>query len=95
MKMIRMKKTFYIVFVLGIALSFVFTFYTQDLSKGAGATITGYGLPLPWLERITLIVPDSPSSYSLYWSGIGLLADICFWTVLIGIVVKIYYQFKK
>ena len=90
-----MKKIYYIMFVLGIILSFISTIYTQDLTEGVGATIIGYGLPLPWLERITIVVPDSTSSYSLYWNGIGLLADICFWTVLMGIILTVYYRYKK
>lgn len=78
----------------GVIITLVSGLYTQDLSKGAGATITGYGLPLTWLEKTVIVVPGSPTSYSLSWYGLGLLADIACWSVLMVVVYLLYDRLK-
>jgi hypothetical protein len=79
----------------GIVISLVSAVYSQDMTVGLGASITGYGLPLLWLKKVTVIVPGTPETYSLYDSGLYLLADIVFWTIIAAIIYVVYKQVKK
>ena len=81
--------------VCGIDLALLSALYAQDMTVGLGASITGYGLPWLWLEKVTYIVPGSPDSYSLYSSGLHLLADIIVWTIIVAVVYFVYKQIKK
>jgi hypothetical protein len=65
------------------------------MTVGLGASITGYGLPLLWLEKVTVIVPGTPETYSLYGSGLNLLADIVFWTIIAEVIYVVYTHIKK
>lgn len=69
--------------------------YSQDMSPGLGATITGYGLPWLWLKSEIIIVPGAPNEFSLYNSGLYLLADIVVWTVIVAAIYLVYKQLKK
>lgn len=53
--------------------------YAQDLSL-PGASVIGYGLPLSWLRKVTIVYPGSPTRYSL--SVESLLLDIGFWSLM-------------
>jgi hypothetical protein len=77
----------------GIIISLVSGLYSQDLSVGVGATKIGYGFPLHWVEKTTIVVPDAPTTFSLYW--LGLLADITSWTLITGAAYTAYKQTKK
>jgi hypothetical protein len=81
--------------ICGIAITLLTLLYSQDMTVGLGATITGYGLPLLWLKKVTLIVPGTPEEYSLYGSGLYLLADIVFWIIIVAIIYLVYEHFKK
>jgi len=48
-----------------------------------------------WLKKVTVIVPGTPETYSLYGSGLYLLVDIVFWTIIAAIIYLIYKQAKK
>lgn len=89
----NIKRVTVVSFLLGILVSLVSGLYTQDLSKGAGARITGYGFPLSWLEQITIVSPGSPSSYSLPWYGLGLLIDTVIWSIVIRVFYALYHKF--
>jgi hypothetical protein len=67
-------KTILLVIVSGVIVALLSALYSQDMTVGLGASITGYGLPLLWLETVTVIVPGEPTTYSLYNSGLSLLA---------------------
>ena len=87
------KRAYLLYFMIGVIVSLVSGLYTQDLTKGAGALVTGYGLPLPWLEKITIVSPGSPTNYSL--RTLGLVVDTIFWSVLIGIAYTFYRKVTK
>lgn len=88
-------KPILMVIVCGIIVALLSTLYSQDMTVGLGATIIGYGLPLPWLEKVTVIVPGEPENYSLYNYGLSLLADILFWTLIVAVIYVVYMQLKK
>ena len=79
----------------GPILSLISTLYTQDLTTRLGAAVTGYGLPTPWLEQTTPIAIGALSRYSLSWYGLGLLADIIFWSTIVRIVHYLYKHLGK
>jgi len=79
----------------GIAISLLSALYSADMTVGLGASTTGYGLPLLWLEKVSMVVPGTPTTYSLYGSGLSLLADIVFWTIIAAIIYLVYKQVKK
>ena len=88
-------KTILLLIICGIVISLLSAVYSTDMTVGLGASITGYGLPLLWLKKVTVIVPGTPDTYSLYESGLHLLADIAFWTIIAAIIYLIYKQAKK
>ena len=88
-------KTILLLIVCGIVIALVSAVYAQDMTVGLGATITGYGLPMLWLKKVTYIVPGTPEEYSLYGSGLYLLADIVFWIIIVAIIYFAYRLVKK
>jgi hypothetical protein len=88
-------KTILLLIICGIIIALLTAVYSQDMTVGLGATITGYGLPWLWLKKVTIIVPGTPDEFSLYDSGLYLLADIIFWTVIVAIIYVVYKQLKK
>jgi len=88
-------KTILLLIICGIVISLLSAVYSTDMTVGLGASITGYGLPLLWLEKVNIVVPGNPDTYSLYGSGLSLLADIVFWTIIAAIIYLIYKQVKK
>ena len=84
-----------IIIVCGMVLALVSVLYSQNMTVGLGAKITGYGLPWLWLEKVTTIVPGNPESYSLYGSGLNLLADTAFWIIIVAITYFVYLLIKK
>jgi hypothetical protein len=81
--------------ICGVAVALLSALYSQDMTVGLGASITGYGLPLLWLEKVVVIYPGNPTTYSLYGSGLYLLADIVIWTIIVAIIYLLYKQIKK
>ena len=88
-------KTILLLIIFGIIIALLTAVYSQDMTVGLGATITGYGLPWLWLKKVTIIVPGTPDEFSLYAYGLYLLADIIFWTVIVAIIYVVYKQLKK
>ena len=88
-------KPILLVIICGVAVALLSVMYSQDMTVGLGASITGYGLPLLWLKKVSLVVPENPTTYSLYGSGLYLLADIAFWTIIAAIIYIAYKQVKK
>jgi ribose/xylose/arabinose/galactoside ABC-type transport system permease subunit len=88
-------KTILLLIVCGIVIALLSAVYAQDMTVGLGATITGYGLPMLWLKKVTYIVPGTPEEYSLYGSGLYLLADIVFWIIIVAIIYFAYKLVKK
>jgi hypothetical protein len=84
-----------LILVCGVVLTLLSFLYSQDMTVGLGATIIGHGLPLLWLKKVTTIVPGSPETYSLYGSGLNLLADVAFWSIIVAITYFVYLQIKK
>lgn len=87
--------TILLLIVCGIIIALASALYSQDMTVGLGATITGYGLPMLWLKRVTYIVPGTPDDYSLYGSGLYLLVDIVFWIIIVAIIYLAYKMVKK
>jgi hypothetical protein len=79
----------------GIAITLLTVLYSADMTVGLGASITGYGLPLLWLKKVTYVVPGTPDEYSLYGPGLYLLADIVFWIIIVAVIYLVYKQIKK
>ncbi len=88
-------KPILLVIICGVAIALLSAVYSADRTVGLGASITGYGLPLLWLKKVSIVVPGNPTTYSLYGSGLDLLADIAFWTIIAAIIYLIYKQVKK
>jgi len=88
-------KRILLMIVCGMILALISVVYSQDMTVGLGATITGYGLPLLWLQKVTIIVPGSPETYSLCGSGLNLLVDVAFWSIIVAIAYFVYLQIKK
>ncbi|WGM89854.1 MAG: hypothetical protein IAX21_03905 [Candidatus Bathyarchaeota archaeon] len=88
-------KTVLLMLVGGVILALMSALYSQDMTVGLGATITGYGLPWLWLEKVTTIVPGSPETFSLYGSGLNLLGDIAFWSIIVAVTYFVYLQIKS
>ena len=88
-------KAILILITCGIILALLSALYSQDMTVGLGASITGYGLPKLWLEKVTYIVPGTPDKYALYDSGIWLLVDVLFWIVIVAITYITYKIIKK
>jgi hypothetical protein len=93
---IKMKaKPILLIILSGIAVGLLSAVYSQDLTVGMGASITGYGWPILWLKKVSIVVPGNPTTYSLYGSGIYLLVDIVFWVIIVAIVYAVYRQIRK
>jgi ribose/xylose/arabinose/galactoside ABC-type transport system permease subunit len=88
-------KTMLLLIICGIVLALLSALYSQDMTVGLGANLTGYGLPTLWLKKVTYIVPGTPDEYSLYDSGLWLLVDIVFWIVIVAIAYFAYRLVKK
>jgi ribose/xylose/arabinose/galactoside ABC-type transport system permease subunit len=88
-------KTILLLIICGIVIALLSFVYSQDMTVGLGAAITGYGLPMLWLKKVTYIVPGTPDDYSLYDSGLWLLADIVFWIIIVTIIYYAYKMVKK
>jgi len=88
-------KTILLLIICGIVIALLSAVYSQDMTVGLGAAITGYGLPMLWLKKVTYIVPGTPDDYSLYDSGLWLLADIVFWIIIVTIIYYVYKMVKK
>lgn len=89
------KKIVLLLIVCGIVLALLSALYSQDMTVGLGASITGYGLPWLWLEKVTYVVPGATDNFSLYGSGLYLIVDIIVWTIVAAIVYFVYKQLKK
>jgi len=75
------------VLVSGCIATLISGFYTSDLTHGVGAHVAGYGFPLSWLTKSTIVYPGNPTSYSL--SLESLLLDTAFWSLIIGIPIAV------
>jgi hypothetical protein len=88
-------KPILLITVCGVAVGLLSAVYSLDVTVGVGASITGYGLPMLWLKKVSVIYPGNPTTYSLYGSGIYLLADIAFWIIIVAIIYAVYWQIWK
>lgn len=88
-------KTILLLIICGIIIALLSSLYSQDMTVGLGASITGYGLPMLWLKKVTYVVPGTPDEYSLYDSGLWLLVDIIFWIIIVAVIYFAYKMVKK
>ncbi len=88
-------KAIVLVIIFGVTITLLTALYSADMTVGVGASITGYGLPLLWLKKETIIVPGMPEEFSLNESGLYLIADLIFWIIIAAIVYIIYKQATK
>ena len=88
-------KEIVLIIVCGAAITLLTALYSADLTVGLGASITGYGLPLLWLKKVTYVVPGTPEEFSLNESGLNLLADLVLWNVIVVVIYIVYNQVKK
>ena len=78
-----------VILVSGPVATLISGLYTQDLSL-IGVSVTGYGLPLSWLRKATIVYPGSPTRYSL--SVESLLLDILFWSLIATLLAVMVYR---
>jgi len=74
----------------GLLSSLASGLYTRDLTPPppfVGGVETGYGFPLTWLKKVTIVYPGSPTNYSLSLSGF--LADFALWSLLMGVLAAV------
>jgi len=71
------RKLLQLSLILGIITTLISAFRTVDLTHGEGATILGYGSPLSWLQKTTIVYPGSPTTWDVLWPG--LFADVIIW----------------
>ncbi len=76
-----------IIFVSGLIATLISGLYAQDLSR-IGVSVTGYGLPLSWLRKVTIVYPGSPTRYSFSFESFVL--DILFWSLIATLAVIAY-----
>ena len=88
-------KIILLLIVCGVIIALLSALYSQDMTVGLGASITGYGLPWLWLEKVAIVVPGNPETFSLYNSGLNLLGDIAFWTMIVAVTYFLYVQIRK
>jgi len=88
-------KQIMLIILCGVAVALLSALYSQDLTVGMGASITGYGLPMLWLKKVSIIYPGNPTTYSLYGFGSILLADIAFWIIIVAIIYSVFRQIRK
>jgi len=50
---------------------------------------------LPWLQKLSIDVPEAPTVYILIWEELGFLANAIFWAVIAAFLHKSYKRFKK
>jgi hypothetical protein len=66
--------------------------YSRNISNVLGVDKIGYGLPLSWLQKSSMVYPNSPIQYSL--SSENFIADAVFWSLVIGIPILLYKSYK-
>jgi hypothetical protein len=88
-------KPILLITVFGVVVALLSALYSKYMTVGLGASITGYGLPMLWLKKVSIIVPGNPTTYSLYGSGSYLLADIAFWIIIVATIYAVYRQTEK
>ena len=88
-------KMILLLIVSGVVITLLTALYSQDMTVGLGASITGYGLPWAWLKEVTIVVPGSPNEFSLNESGLYLILDIIVWTIVAAAAYLVYKQLKK
>jgi len=74
----------------GLIASLASSLYTRDLTPAppyTGASTTGYGFPLTWLKKVTIVYPGNPTKYDLSLSGF--LADFAFWSLCVGVLTAV------
>jgi hypothetical protein len=79
-----------IALVSGLVASLASALYTQNLTPPppfVGSSTTGYGFPLTWLKKVTIVYPGSPTAYDLSLSGF--VADFAFWSLLMGVLTAV------
>lgn len=77
------------ILVSGSVATLISGLYAQDLSL-IGVSVTGYGLPLSWLKKVTVVYPGSPTRYS--FSVESLLLDMGFWSLIATIMAILVYR---
>jgi F0F1-type ATP synthase assembly protein I len=92
-EMSREMKNYMIVIVCGIVIALASAVYTQDLTVGVGARLTGYGFPLPWLIQRLIIVPGATPTYEL--QATGLVADLAVWIIIVLVIYEVVKRVKK
>ena len=74
----------------GAVATLISGFYKQNLSRGLGVSITGYGFPLSWYRESWIVHPIMPVVCSFHWECFAL--DIAFWSLIATLLVVIIYK---
>ncbi len=86
-------RNFVITVVCGVVVALASAVYTQDLTVGLGARITGYGFPLPWLVQRVVVVPGASPTYELQAAELAI--DLVVWITIVLIVYEVVRRVKK
>jgi hypothetical protein len=92
-----MSRNFVLFIIMVLACGSVVTLisglYPQDLSYGLGVSVTGYGLPLSWLKKSTIIYTGDAARYGFYLESF--LLDMSFWSLIVGVTITVISHFLK
>jgi len=79
-----------VIFASGSIITLISGFYKHDLSQGLGVSITGFGFPLSWYNKIVIVYPGEPTHYE--FSLKYFILDISFWSLVATLLTVIVYR---
>lgn len=82
-----------VILAVGSIATLVSGLFTQDLTRGVGASITGYGFPTSWYEKVVMVYPGNPTRYTF---SIGsFVLDIAFWSLIVDLPIAVLFRRSK
>lgn len=90
MNRVRSALFILLIIVFGSVATLISGFYKQNLSDRVGVSITGYGFPLSWYRKSSVVHPIMPVVYSFHWECFAL--DIAFWSLIATLLAAIIYR---
>lgn len=82
-----------VILAVGSFATLVSGLFTQDLTHGVGASITGYGFPTSWYEKVVIVYLGNPTRYTF---SIGsFVLDIAFWSLIAYLPIAVLFRWSK
>jgi hypothetical protein len=82
-----------IILASGFITTLVSGVYAQDLTRGVGASVTGFGFPLSWYKKTIITYPSNPTQHSFVLEFFVL--DIVFWSLIMDFPVAVLIRWFK